>query len=486
MGVICLNQRLADEWGWSKAFVEEGSVASWINGVKHPFAMAYAGHQYGHFTMLGDGRAMLAGEWQTDSGKCYDVHLKGTGPTPFARGGDGHATLRAMLREFLISEALHDLGVPTTRSLMVLETPNRVWRDTQERGGILFRVAPHHVRIGTLEYAVRAMNPEDYARYVGSVLGRTLQCWSGQESWVEGKSSYAADKPSPDVVIAFVEEWMKRQTDLIAHWMRVGFVHGVLNTDNISLLGATMDLGPCAFVNACDSTRSFSSIDAHGRYAWGRQADIMEWNTGVLLYCLLPLLGDGPEDPKAMQVARDLLDRYRGLSLEAIDRMDWAKLGLDYELLRDDVRLINLVSDWKAWLRVERPDYSLTYLHLESILLKSMEGDTAGYLDDEGRNIRENLPSSEWIEAWISVLNASGEGDTREALTCMQRTNPAIIPRNHRVEEALDQMVRQGRRDLWEQMLLAFQRPYERNTVNRTLNQAPPWGDAGYCTYCGT
>jgi len=203
MKVACLNEDLLEEWGLASEISDVRDVERWMNQAPHPFAMAYAGHQYGHFTMLGDGRALLVGEWQNASNQSYDVHLKGSGPTPFARRGDGHATLHSMLREFLISEALHGLGVPTTRSLMVLETPTKVWRNTDQRGGLLVRVAPHHLRVGTLEYAIRALEPAEYARYAGAVLQRTTQGWAKVSALGREQSLYTPGPLEAEAVGAF-------------------------------------------------------------------------------------------------------------------------------------------------------------------------------------------------------------------------------------------------------------------------------------------
>lgn len=491
MKVSCLNKRLLEEWGMVSQIVDEGDVERWMKQAPHPFAMAYAGHQYGHFTMLGDGRALLVGEWQNASNQCYDIHLKGSGPTPFARRGDGQATLRSMLREFLISEALHGLGVPTTRSLMVLETPHKVWRDYDQRGGVLVRVAPHHVRIGTLEYAIRALNPDDYALYAGAVLQRTTQCWAKEPSLGPEKSLYTPSSWRPEAVVAFFEDWSLRQAELLAHWMRVGFVHGVLNTDNISLLGVTMDLGPCAFVNAYDLNRSFSSIDTQGRYAWGHQVEVMEWNASVLLSCLLPLLADDGNTTNAMPVARGLLDQFRTQCQEAQTRMHFRKLGLDPAKGHGDDRVLALVEEWQSWLSVQQPDYALVYLELEKILAETLEGgpskDSGSSLDfDSIFNANpQSLPSGAWLSGWLRVLGESEGGDSA-ALHRMQENNPSLIPRNHWVEQALDQRVLHGSTGLWDELRTAMENPYQRHDRYKHLNQPPQHGDAGYQTFCGT
>lgn len=491
MKVSCLNKRLLEEWGMGSDIIDGGDVERWMKQAPHPFAMAYAGHQYGHFTMLGDGRALLVGEWQNASNQCYDIHLKGSGPTPFARRGDGQATLRSMLREFLISEALHGLGVPTTRSLMVLETPHKVWRDYDQRGGVLVRVAPHHVRIGTMEYAIRALNPHDYALYAGAVLQRTTQYWAKEPSLGREMSLYTPSSWRPEAVVAFFEEWSLRQAELLAHWMRIGFVHGVLNTDNISLLGVTMDLGPCAFVNAYDLNRSFSSIDTQGRYAWGHQVEVMEWNASVLLSCLLPLLADDGNTTNAMPVARGLLDRFRAQCQEAQTRMHFRKLGLDPDSSKGNGQVLELVKEWQSWLSATQPDYTGVYLDLEKVLESLMEASNQGQAGrpalmelQSGMNSTIDLPQP-WLSGWLNaVWNSIGGGEV--ALQRMRCSNPAIVPRNHLVEEALDQRVLHNRTGLWDDLVQAFREPYRRLPSEALFTQPPIDGDAGYQTFCGT
>ncbi len=492
MRLASLNHALQEELGLVGDLKEMNTVSEWVLDASQPMAMAYAGHQYGHFTMLGDGRALLLGEWQNDLGICYDVHLKGSGPTPFARGGDGLATLRAMLREFMISEALHGLGVPTTRSLMVLETPFKVWRDVDQRGGLLFRTAPHHGRIGTLEYAIRALSPENYARYTMAILDRTTRCWSGTSSIDQEQGLYTLGNSDPDGVRSFFEEWSKRQAELVAHWMRVGFVHGVLNTDNISLLGITMDLGPCAFVNSYDLNRSFSSIDSHGRYAWGRQSEIMEWNAGVLLSCLLPLLDGDQKETRAMMIAKELFQQYRDFSKQALECMQWMKLGLDPQRFQSNKEAHSLVSNWQAWLVQARPDYYLAYLNLEDKIQQAMQLDSEAHLVD-GLELesawtisQDDLPSKAWVAQWINFLKKAGEDACQDALSLMQSQNPNLIPRNHLVENVLDQMVLYNNDADWDELMAAMREPYQRGGLNRRLNQPPPLSDAGYCTFCGT
>ena len=479
MKVACLNEDLLEEWGLASEISDVRDVERWMNQAPHPFAMAYAGHQYGHFTMLGDGRALLVGEWQNASNQSYDVHLKGSGPTPFARRGDGHATLHSMLREFLISEALHGLGVPTTRSLMVLETPTKVWRNTDQRGGLLVRVAPHHLRVGTLEYAIRALEPAEYARYAGAVLQRTTQWWAKEGALGREHSLYTPGPLEAEAVGAFFEEWSSRQAALLADWMRVGFVHGVLNTDNISLLGITMDLGPCAFVNAYDLNRSFSSIDAQGRYAFGNQGKVMEWNASVLLSCLLPLLDPEGNTTRAMQVARDLLEAFSTKCQEAQQQMIARKLGFDPINVRSNKRLLGLVEAWQSWMAATQPDYALAYLDLETLLAPSMDGAPMALHGPK------KLPSDSWLSAWLNAVGEA-EGGPLAALQRMQENNPAVLPRNHLVEQALDEWVLSGRTELWDEIRLAFRRPYQRLERHRSLNQPPKEGDAGYTTFCGT
>ncbi|MFM8977375.1 MAG: protein adenylyltransferase SelO family protein, partial [Bacteroidota bacterium] len=307
-------------------------------------------------------------------------------------------------------------GCSDNPSMMVLETPNKVWREMDQRGGMLLRTAPHHVRIGTLEYAIRALSPEDYARYAMAILNRSMELWNGANVLEQGCSLYGVGGLDPEAVRCYFEEWSRRQAELLAHWMRVGFAHGVLNTDNISLMGMTLDLGPCAFVNTYDLKRSFSSIDQYRRYAWGRQSEIMEWNAGVLLSCLLPLLDGDRNEGRALLIAQDLLLQYRSGVEQALKRMQWMKLGLDPQRYSNHEEARSLVSDWQAWLEESRPDYGLAYLNLEEVLQQAMQQDSEP-LTNHGqvkestrRQASVDLPPMDWVARWIHFLEGVGDG----------------------------------------------------------------------------
>jgi len=254
----------------------------------------------------------------------------------------------------------------------------------------------------------------------------------------------------------------------------------------------TLDLGPCAFVNTYDLNRSFSSIDQYGRYAWGRQSEIMEWNVGILLSCLLPLLDGDRNEAKAMGIAQDLLQQYRSGVAQALKRMQWMKLGLDPQRYSNHEEARSLVTDWQGWLEEYRPDYSLAYLNLEEILQQAVQQDSEPLtnqslvMESTRRHASVGLLPMDWVARWIHFLEGGGEGARLSSLALMQSQNPSMIPRNHLVEDALDQKVLHDRDAGWDELLKAIREPYQRSELQRRLNQPPPLGDAGYCTFCGT
>lgn len=403
-----------------------------------PYAQAYAGHQFGHFTMLGDGRALHLGEHCTPYGQRFDIQLKGSGKTPYSRGGDGKATLRSMLREYLMSEAIHHLGISTSRSLSVVKTGNKVLRETIQDGAVLTRVMKSHIRVGTFEYA----------RYFGNI-----------ES-LQQLTSYTASRLYPEVAIGdtegFILKVMAAQIETVCHWMRVGFVHGVMNTDNTSISGETFDYGPCAFINTYHPKTVYSSIDRHGRYAFGNQPDILKWNLTRWLESLLPLLHSDEE--KAVHRAKAILGEFGPLWEAAFGKMMRAKVGLLENHAEADQcwqELLNIMEQ-------QTLDYSDTFSFL-----------TYGFDTVRFAIIQSSL--KEWLLKWrgMSVI-----------YPLMKETNPVIIPRNHWVEHLLDTMEK-GQDRSFHQGLCALLDPY--NPSNLEVNHAPKAEfDRSYSTYCGT
>ena len=295
--IIYYNMSLAKELGLEFLSEEKVAVAEYLSGNKipegaTPISQAYAGHQFGHFTMLGDGRAVLLGEQINQNNQRYDIQLKGSGQTPYSRSGDGRATLSSMLREYIISESIHHLGIPTTRSLAVIQTGEKVYRETVNDGAVLTRIASSHIRVGTFEYVINSCSKEDLEIFIKYVIDRHYPEISD------------TDNPS----LGLLKVVMHKQIDLIVHWIRVGFIHGVMNTDNMSIAGETMDYGPCAFMNTYNPKTVFSSIDINGRYAFGNQSTIAHWNLTVFASTLLPLISKNKE--KAIQLANDILNKF--------------------------------------------------------------------------------------------------------------------------------------------------------------------------------
>jgi len=418
----------------------------------HPIAQAYAGHQYGRFTTLGDGRAILLGEQITPSGDRLDIQLKGPGLTRFSRRGDGRAALGPMLREYIISEAMYALGIPTTRSLAVVKTGEPVYRETVLDGAVLTRVAASHIRVGTMQWA---------AAHEDVNALRALADYTRARHYPE-----LADSPDPHM--ALFDAILGRQARLIAQWQLVGFIHGVMNTDNMALSGETIDYGPCAFMDAYDPATVFSSIDHGGRYAYGNQPAIAQWNLARLAEAMLPLF-DGNID-RAVERASAALDRFPALFEQHwLDGMR-AKLGL---FTREDADKA-LADDLLAWMQRRSADFTNTFRSLTR----------QGFGEDPANADPE-------VEAWHRRL-ADRRGrqpqSPAEAVNLMRRHNPAFIPRNHKVEEAL-QAATAGDYSAMERLLDVLAAPYDHDRdlpLYSSSGSSGVPGDRPYRTFCGT
>ncbi len=417
-----------------------------------PLAQAYAGHQYGHFTTLGDGRAILLGEQITPRGERFDLQLKGSGPTPFSRRGDGRAALGPMLREYIISEAMHALGIPTTRSLAVATTGEEVWRQPGPLpGAVLTRVAASHIRVGTFQWAA--------ARADEAAL-RALVDYTLRRHYPE-----LSDAENPPLVL--LEAVIERQASLIAQWMLVGFVHGVMNTDNMALSGETIDYGPCAFIDAYDPATVFSSIDQHGRYAYGNQPRIAQWNLARLAETLLPVLH--PDETPAIALATEAVQRFTARFQHHWIAGMRRKLGLFTEEPED----ASLAEALLAWMHRTKADYTNTFAALApgapSAATDQMTGD-AEFL--------------QWHERWQSRLGRQPQTSAESAQ--LRRAHcPAFIPRNHLVEAALA-AAEQGDLSVMERLLEVLAAPYDYDRSAPEFRSPAPAGTAGYRTFCGT
>ena len=415
-----------------------------------PIAQAYAGHQFGSFTMLGDGRAILLGEHLTPGGQRFDIQLKGSGQTPFSRRGDGRASLGPMLREYIISEALHAMGVPTTRSLAVVLTGEPVFRETPLPGAILTRVAASHLRVGTFEYAA--------ARRDEGAL-KTLADYTIQRHFPE---LAAAENPYLALFYAVAE----RQAALVAQWMAVGFIHGVMNTDNVSIAGETIDYGPCAFMDAYDPATVFSSIDTQGRYAFSNQPQIAHWNLVRFAETLVPLLHE--EQEKAVSIAEEAIGSFSGMYRHYWLAAMRAKLGLFNPEITDPALIKGLLD----WMEGSRADFTNTF---RSLSAETLPGEPL-YQQDAFR---------QWHERWQLRLARQPQA-LEEARQLMRHHNPAIIPRNHQVEAALDAAVKKGDLSVLRRLLLALAKPDEDHPEYAEYRLPPEPGEGVYQTFCGT
>ncbi|CEG25477.1 protein adenylyltransferase SelO [Bacillus sp. B-jedd] len=415
-----------------------------------PLAQAYAGHQFGHFTMLGDGRAVLLGEQITPQGERLDIQLKGPGRTPYSRGGDGRAALGPMLREYIISEAMHALGIPTTRSLAVVETGEPVYRETELPGAILTRVAASHLRVGTFQYASGRDEVENL---------RALADYAIQRHYPDIESH-------EDKYLSLLKEVIQRQASLIAKWQLVGFIHGVMNTDNMTISGETIDYGPCAFMDTYDPATVFSSIDREGRYAYGNQPYIGVWNLARFAESLLPLLHDNMDE--ALKIANEAIGGFAKLFQRNWHDGMSAKLGLFNEEPEDEA----LIEDLLAMMEKYRADYTNTFRALtfdkpEETALDGKEG------------------FAEWLERWEARLGRQNE-PPEKSRQLMRQSNPAVIPRNHRVEEALEAAVTNGDYSVLGKLLHVLADPYAYTTEQEEYCVVPALSGRPYRTFCGT
>lgn len=449
-----LNRPLAGSLGLDAQALlsEEGLAVLAGNAVPEgalPLAEAYAGHQYGYFTMLGDGRAVLLGEQITPSGERLDIQLKGAGRTPYSRSGDGRAALGPMLREYLISEAMHALGIPTTRSLAVVSTGQPVIRERDLPGAVLTRVAASHIRVGTFQYAAR----------LGEGDLRALTDYTIQRHYPEAEKEEQR-------YLALLKKVIERQAGLIAQWQLVGFVHGVMNTDNMTLSGETIDYGPCAFMDTYDPATVFSSIDSHGRYAYGNQPQIAAWNLARLAESLLPLLDDDEE--KAIAMAEDAIEEFAELFHRKWLAGMRAKLGLFREEPEDEA----LIRELLRLMKEHQADYTNTFIALTF-----------------GRTERGSLFGAEefirWQERWQARLGTEQE-DEAARLQLMRASNPAVIPRNHRVEEALEAAADHDDYSAIERLLEVLANPYAHSPEQAEYAELPPQSACAYRTFCGT
>ena len=453
--MVIFNHALARTLGLNPVVLSRAENAAIFAGNvlvegSQPLAQAYAGHQYGHFTALGDGRAILLGEQITPTGERFDIQLKGSGPTRYSRRGDGRAALGPMLREYIISEAMHALGIPTTRSLAVVTTGELVYRQTPLPGAVLTRMAASHIRVGTFEWV---------AAHQDNAALQALADYTIQRHYPE---LAATEQP----YLALLKAVLERQARLIAQWLNVGFIHGVMNTDNMALSGETIDYGPCAFMDTYNPATKFSSIDQHGRYAYANQAPIAQWNLARLGEALLPLLHAEP--PRAIELANDAIQHFPELF-----KLHWLagmrrKLGLANEEAEDTA----LADDLLQWMHENEADFTNTFRSLSK-----------GDLADPA--MAENGAFRAWHERWTARRSRQVQS-MDDSLALMRTANPAVIPRNHKVEEALEAAVERNDLTVLERFLSVLERPYDHTVEQPDYQMPPPPGSCGYETFCGT
>ena len=458
--LIALNEGLADELG-----VDPGTLRSpdgvavlvgdaEIEGAS-PVAQAYAGHQFGFLSpRLGDGRALLLGEVLDTRGRRRDVHLKGSGRTPFARGGDGKAVLGPMLREFLIGEALHALGIPTTRALAVVATGEQVMRERMQPGAVLVRVAASHLRVGTFQYAAMSDDPTLLRRLADYAIAR----------------HYPEASQTKDPYLALLDGVVDAQASLVARWMLVGFIHGVMNTDNMTISGESIDFGPCAFMDGFDPSTVFSSIDDAGRYAYGNQPQIALWNLARLAETLLPLLDVSVESASAM--ATEVLQSFSVRYHEYWTNGMRAKLGLSDH--GEDVG--NMIDELLVALRAQNIDFTSFFRALSSAML----GNTA--------SVRSLFHDPASFDAWAAHWHAEVKRQSPDlgvTACAMDRVNPVYIPRNHKVEEALTAATG-GDLEPFRRLLEVITHPFDDRPGFESYAVTAPPGTPRYRTFCGT
>lgn len=449
-----LNDQLAISLGLDKdeLISEEGiNILAGNKSPKNsiPLAQAYGGHQFGYFTMLGDGRAILLGEQITPNGERFDIQLKGSGRTPYSRGGDGRAALGPMLREYIISEAMYGLGIPTTRSLSVVTTGNTIFRETPLQGAVLTRVASSHIRVGTFQYGAN---------------------WGTKDNLKE-LADYTIKRHFPDVefhdnpYLSLLKEVIKAQASLISKWQLVGFIHGVMNTDNMAISGETIDYGPCAFMDTYDPATVFSSIDIYGRYAYGNQPSIAAWNLARYAESLLALINE--EKNKSLKLAQDALKEFSNLHYNNWLMGMRKKLGIFNEELEDEV----LIEELLNLMKISKADYTNTFLGLT-------------FEQSYDLDLFNNAEFMTWYNKWKNRLKRQ-ENSIDESKLLMKNHNPSIIPRNHQVEKALESAVK-GDYCLFNRLHDILSNPYAHIKDQEEFIKPPEPSSKPYRTFCGT
>ena len=451
--LVLLNKTLAENLNLNFSNLDNQELSELFSGNSLPkgsnsIAQAYAGHQFGHFTMLGDGRAVLIGEHLSKDNKRYDIQFKGSGKTAFSRNGDGRAALGPMLREYIISEAMNGLGIPTTRSLAVVKTGEDVIRETSQPGAILTRIASSHIRVGTFQYIAARQKKDEIEVLLNYVIDR----------------HYPDIKNSKNKAIELLSIVLEKQINLVVNWMRVGFIHGVMNTDNMSISGETIDYGPCAFMDTYDPKTVFSSIDQMGRYAYFNQPVITKWNLSRFAECLIPLIDKNQE--KAIELATEIINSFEKKYEEKWLNMMRDKLGLFGMDEKDKFLILDLLT----WMHQKKIDYTNIFCHLMNENIK----EDKDYEDEDFKN---------WKKRWNERLKTNNN-TPEKSLKLMRSANPIVIPRNHKVEEVLEAAEKNNFKPIT-RLVEILKDPYsqQKNIINY---QIPSNSEKKYQTFCGT
>ncbi len=451
--LVILNKKLSKQLNLDFSNLDNKKISELFSGNSLPpgsnsIAQAYAGHQFGHFTMLGDGRAVLIGEHLSEKKERYDIQFKGSGKTSFSRNGDGRAALGPMLREYVISEAMHNLGIPTTRSLAVVKTGEDVIREITLHGAILTRVALSHIRVGTFQYIAAREKKDELEILFNYVI----------------KRHYPNIQNSQNKALDLLRMVMEKQIDLVVNWMRVGFIHGVMNTDNMSISGETIDYGPCAFMDTYDPKTVFSSIDQMGRYAYCNQPVITKWNLSRFAECLIPLIDKNQN--KSIELATEIINSFEKKYEEKWLNMMRDKLGLFGIDEKDKFLILDLLT----WMHQKKLDYTNTFCHLMNLEIEKNEN----FKDTDFQN---------WKKRWHERLKFNNN-TPEKYINLMKSVNPVVIPRNHKVEEVLNEASKNNIEPL-NKLLKILNNPYS-DQKNIKEFQIPSSSKEKYQTFCGT
>lgn len=461
--LVRFNSQLAQELTINTDGVGAEELAAIFSGNQilpgsEPIAQAYAGHQFGHFVpQLGDGRAILLGEVIGRDGKRRDIQLKGSGRTRFSRQGDGRAALGPVMREYILSEAMHCLGIPTTRSLAMVTTGEEVMRETALPGAILTRVAASHIRVGTFEYFAARQDKEALKILADYVMDR----------------HYPALQNQPRPYFEMMKAILRAKAELVVHWMRVGFIHGVMNTDNTSVSGETIDFGPCAFMDDYDPNTVFSSIDHHGRYAFGNQAVIAAQNMSSLTSCLLFLFHENPAE--AMEMAQQAANYFETVFQNAWSQAACQKIGL----LQTEEEDLSLILDYLELMQKNKVDHTLAFRYLSAAAGETKPPTELFAVFNQSQGLEP------WLARWNARILRQGR-NAQEIAQAMNAVNPAFVPRNHRVEQAIQAATQKNDFTLMDRLIHVLARPYDDQSHEIDLMQPPKPEERVAQTFCGT